>query len=565
VHSRGLIHSLGFGDWFSSEATLRFESMFDQLVAGTTGTHGAGAVDAWTRVESAACARRLAAMVTMLDDAYAASGSAERELWCLDNWGAVCAHIGGAQRITSGVASGLLLVGTALRDRFPKVAAVFSAGLISYQLVRAIVHRSMNVTDPDALHALDAALAQALQTWEPMSVDTTEQAIDAFVARVDPHAVRRSQTRARGRSVDVVVEDGSGLASLFGTLFATDAKALDARADALAATVCPADPRTKDQRRADAMGALAHGADRLACLCDTDDCPAADIAPSSGVVVYVIAHQDTIDDTNDTGPAPEVAPVPAPDEPPAPDDIDLAIDEAAGLDGLPPALFSKPLREVTLTEAMSTPVGHLASIRPGAMMGGQFLPGAVARRAALNAKIAMIVHPGQAPPERRYRPSQKLADFVRCRDLTCRFPGCTEPATNCDVDHTIPWPYGSTQAANLKCLCRKHHLLKTFWGGDGGWRDQQERDGTVIWTAPDQRTHATTPGSRLLFPELSEPTAPVVCDAVPTKHTTGLTMPRRRSTRAEDRARHINYERELNRVAAEQEAEDSVPDSPPPF
>ncbi|MDT5338549.1 MAG: hypothetical protein QOD90_4054, partial [Mycobacterium sp.] len=74
--------------------------MFDQLVAGTTGTHGAGAVDAWTRVESAACARRLVAMVTMLDTAYAASGSAEHDQWCLDNWAAVCAHIGAAQRIT---------------------------------------------------------------------------------------------------------------------------------------------------------------------------------------------------------------------------------------------------------------------------------------------------------------------------------------------------------------------------------------------------------------------------------------------------------------------------------
>jgi hypothetical protein len=515
--------------------------MFDQLVAETTGSHGAGAVDAWTRVESAACARRLAAMVTMLDDAYAASGSAERDQWCLDNWAAVCAHIGAAQRITSGVASGLLLVGTALRDRFPKVAAVFAAGLISYQLVRAIVHRSTNVTDPDALHALDAALAQALQTWEPMSLDTTDKAIDAFIARFDPHAVRRTQTRARGRSVDVVVEDGSGLASLFGTLFATDAKALDGRLTALADTVCRADPRTKDQRRADAMGALAHGADRLACLCDTDDCPAADTPPSSGVVVYVIAHQDTIDGTTDTGPAPEVAPVP--------DDADLAIDEAAGLDGPPPPMFTKPLRDLTLAEAMSTPVGHLASIRPAAMMGGQFLPGAITRRAALNATLTMVLHPGLAPPERRYRPSQKLADFVRCRDLTCRFPGCTEPATNCDVDHTIPWPYGPTQASNVKCLCRKHHLLKTFWGGEGGWRDRQEPDGTVIWTAPDGRTHATTPGTRLLFPELCEPTAPAVATGTAPAHTTGLTMPRRRNTRAEARARRINDERELNRMA----------------
>ncbi|MDT5152681.1 MAG: hypothetical protein QOI01_4414, partial [Mycobacterium sp.] len=99
--------------------------MFDELVAGTAGSCGAAAVDAWSRVESAACARRLAAMVAMLDTAHAASGSADREQWCLDNWAAVCAHIGAAQRLTCGSASGLLMVATVLRERLPNVRAVF--------------------------------------------------------------------------------------------------------------------------------------------------------------------------------------------------------------------------------------------------------------------------------------------------------------------------------------------------------------------------------------------------------------------------------------------------------
>jgi hypothetical protein len=189
------------------------------------------------------------------------------------------------------------------------------------------------------------------------------------------------------------------------------------------------------------------------------------------------------------------------------------------------------------------------------MMGGQFLPGPVARRAALNATLTAIIHPGLAPPEPRYVPSKKLADFVRCRDLTCRFPGCKEPATNCDPDHTIPWPYGPTQASNLKALCRKHHLLRTFWSGEGGWRDRQEPDGTVIWTDPDGRTHAATPGSRLLFPELCAPAAPVIATGTPPAHTAGLAMPRRRTTRAEDCFRRITDERELNRAAIQAEAE----------
>ena len=104
-------------------------------------------------------------------------------------------------------------------------------------------------------------------------------------------------------------------------------------------------------------------------------------------------------------------------------------------------------------------------------------------------------------------------------------------------------------------LCRRHHLLKTFWGGDSGWRDQQLVDGTVIWTAPDGRRHVTTPGSRLLFPELSAPTAPIHRAPVPTGHTAGLKMPRRRTTRAQDRAHRIARERELNEEALERESD----------
>ena len=76
------------------------------------------------------------------------------------------------------------------------------------------------------------------------------------------------------------------------------------------------------------------------------------------------------------------------------------------------------------------------------------------------ATVREVRHPGDAPPEPRYTPSRALADIVRCRDLTCRFPGCDRPADVCDLDHTVPYPIGCTHASNMKCLCRFHHLLK---------------------------------------------------------------------------------------------------------
>jgi hypothetical protein len=131
----------------------------------------------------------------------------------------------------------------------------------------------------------------------------------------------------------------------------------------------------------------------------------------------------------------------------------------------------------------------------------------------------------------------------------------------CDVDHTTPWPAGPTCASNLKALCRKHHLLKTFWTGENGWHEKQLPDGTVIWTSPTGHTYTTQPGSALLFPTLCTPTAPTPTGgAGPEKNTErGLKMPKRRRTRAQDRARRIQDERRLN--------DDFVAErnKPPPF
>ncbi|KQY09636.1 hypothetical protein ASD37_04300 [Mycobacterium sp. Root135] len=537
--------------------------MFDSLVTATTGASGATAVDAWTRVENAACARRLAAMLTILDRAYAASDSASRDQWCLDNWDAVIAEIGATQRTSKGTTEGFLLTALALRDRFPQVAAVFADGLITYAMARLIITRGALIRDAGALHTVDAAIATALRSGQAMSLHEAARTLDSLIAQHDPHAERRTRTKARDRSVDVVVDDASGLAQVFATLFAHDAHAFDAHAfdariDALARTVCRDDPRTLDQRRADAIGALTHGNDRLACLCGAEDCPAAKNPPSTGVVVYVVAHADTV-----SPPATESDPAPAPDSPTdwaddapelnedtEPTETPTPATESEALDGEPPALFTKPLRELTLTESLTPAPGFFAGIRPAAMMGGQLLPGSIACRAAVGATLIPIVHPGLVPPEPHYRPSKKLAAFVRSRDQTCRFPGCHEPAANCDLDHSIPWPCGATQASNLKCLCRRHHLLKTFWGGENGWRDSQLDDGTIIWTAPDGRTHTTAPGSRLLFPELCAPTGPAVTAGTPAAHTAGLTMPRRKTTRAHDRARRIHAERTLNEEEA---------------
>ena len=93
------------------------------------------------------------------------------------------------------------------------------------------------------------------------------------------------------------------------------------------------------------------------------------------------------------------------------------------------------------------------SDEPAHVVGSDVLiPAEVLRELAENAARRPVIPPCDTPPEAGYRPSRALADFVRCRDLTCRAPGCEQPAIGCDIDHTVPYDKGGeTHASKLMC------------------------------------------------------------------------------------------------------------------
>ncbi|WP_231983354.1 DUF222 domain-containing protein, partial [Mycobacterium sp. 852002-51961_SCH5331710] len=247
-------------------------------------------------MENAACARRLAAAADVLEGLIRQAGALDREQWCIDNWAIAAAEVAAAQGVSLGVASHQLSIADELRQRLPAVATVFATGAISYRMVATVAHRTRLVRDPAALGKIDAELAGELTRWGTLSATKLDAGIDACVDRYDPAAVRRTENAALGR--DVVIHDppdGTGTAKIEGWLFAADAAALDTRLDAMAAAVCDHDPRTAEQRRADALGALGHGAQRLQCACGRPDCEAAAATPSA-VVIHVIARHDTLSD-----------------------------------------------------------------------------------------------------------------------------------------------------------------------------------------------------------------------------------------------------------------------------
>ncbi len=91
--------------------------------------------------------------------------------------------------------------------------------------------------------------------------------------------------------------------------------------------------------------------------------------------------------------------------------------------------------------------------------------------------------------EDRYKPSRKLGHLVRARTATCPAPGCAASAYHADLDHTTPWPRGTTDECNIAPPCRHHHRVKQA----PGWKLEQTSPGVMRWTAPSGRTYTTTP------------------------------------------------------------------------
>ena len=164
---------------------------------------------------------------------------------------------------------------------------------IDERMIAAIIARTENVDD-EFIERLDAALARHCVKWMRLSGPKLRDRIDLWVAKFDPAGVRIPRKVKDNRYVDIG-ETRPGMAGIWASVLTTDAAALDKRLDALADTVCENDPRSIEQRRADATGALARGEAQLACQCGSGDCAAAAERKALGdAVIHVLAEQATL-------------------------------------------------------------------------------------------------------------------------------------------------------------------------------------------------------------------------------------------------------------------------------
>ena len=188
-----------------------------------------------------------------------------------------------------------------------------------------------------------------------------------------------------------------------------------------------------------------------------------------------------------------------------------ALGSSAPGEGAGPAAVSAPARadgrrpvSVNTVINVTIPVDSLAGLcdEPGVLNGFGVIPAETARRLAagdtrwrhiLTCRTSgAVLDVGTLS----YRPPAALDRHVRLRDGTCRFPGCSVPAYECDLDHLIPFPQGPTSAENLHSLCRRHHGLKH----EGDWRVEAVGNDGLRWTSPQGATATSYPDDTLRCP-----------------------------------------------------------------
>ncbi|GAB3945726.1 HNH endonuclease signature motif containing protein [Corynebacterium tapiri] len=105
--------------------------------------------------------------------------------------------------------------------------------------------------------------------------------------------------------------------------------------------------------------------------------------------------------------------------------------------------------------------------------------------------VAVLYEPLVGPvnayrAQRHANSKQRL--IIEGRDLMCQWPGCTTPATECQMHHVTAWKHGgNTNLDGLVALCRKHN------GRNDDSPDRPPRngridigdDGSVYWSRGD--------------------------------------------------------------------------------
>ncbi len=330
----------------------------------------------------------------------------------------------------------------------PRLVALVQSAAISAWAARLVVLELADLTSADAREVVDQVctrishrLDSGRRAWTSAEVG---RAARMARRRACPDSDRPARERAFSRRRVQVFGDKNGMATLVADLDETDAHRIHRRLTAVARGFqADADTRTCDQVRADVLVDLLLGPPG-----HTKD-PSAMSSGDEPSAAVTSAACDAAGAVNITGPMDAGA-----------DATDADLARRGRGQGV--------RCEIQVVVSLETLLGLAAD--PAELTGLGPIPAEIARWLAADGRWQAWVTDASgaviATGSRGYVPGVRLARAVRAREPYCRMPGCRAASVRCDLDHTVPYPNGTTNATNLGPLCRRHHVLKTHVGWD---------------------------------------------------------------------------------------------------
>jgi hypothetical protein len=183
---------------------------------------------------------------------------------------------------------------------------------------------------------------------------------------------------------------------------------------------------------------------------------------------------------------------------------DLALDLLTGkADAAPVPAYARPITNLTV------PIQTLMGLAddPGELSGGTVVPASLARMIAqepggtwhrmLTDEAGRMV----ALSTQSYQPTGPIWRWVVAEQSTCFRPGCDGASTQCDLDHRLAWPFGTTDTANLWPGCRTDHRTKHA----PGFGIEQAADGSYVLRTAAGFRHPIAPATHPASDDFSWP------------------------------------------------------------
>jgi hypothetical protein len=318
-----------------------------------------------------------------------------------------------------------------LRERLPKLAAVWDAGEVSFAHLQA-VQAGLRLLPYELWAEVDAALAEVARSMTARELGVW---LSELAQSLTPAPKPRDELQSEARRLSLH-QGFNGMTNVVGRLTPEVAEKLHAALSAASRPDAEGEVRAPNQRTADALEAL-------------------------------------LDQTLDSG----VLPVEGAEKPHLTLHVDLdqlaeqaQTDEQRNLDLDPDGQPSRgwtPFGAAPEPESAADPAARVAAAiadstrpRPRFAWTGPTSPG-TARRLSCDAILLPIFTRGGVPIDvgRRTRiiPSA-LRAFIVARDRHCRWPGCTMPPRWTQIHHLVHWRDGGrTDRWNLILICEAHH------------------------------------------------------------------------------------------------------------